>query len=96
MESSWEFQNLKDIEKMIIVSRDGTKVYLGDIARVEDGAKKRETIARYNGKNVIGISLNKVSDGNAIDIAKAVYLKLGKIKKLLPEGVSLKNEPYRL
>ncbi len=84
-----EFENLKEIAEMIVVSGDGMSFQLKEIASVEDSFKKIETIARYNGKNVVGLSLNKVSDGNAIDISKEVKMRLGEFRSMLPEGVSL-------
>ena len=84
-----EFENLQEIAEMIVVSGDGMSFPLKEIARVEDSFKKVETIARYNGKNVVGLSLNKVSDGNAIGISKEVKRRLDEFRSLLPEGVSL-------
>ena len=84
-----EFESLQEIAEMIVVSGDGMSFPLKEIARVEDSFKKVETIARYNGKNVVGLSLNKVSDGNAIDISKEVKRRLDEFRSILPEGVSL-------
>jgi hydrophobic/amphiphilic exporter-1 (mainly G- bacteria), HAE1 family len=60
-----EFERVEDIAEMLIVSRDGNSVALKEIAIVEDGAKKLENIARYQGKNVVALSLQKVSDDKA-------------------------------
>ncbi len=84
-----EFKNLQEISSMIVVSGEGMSFPLNEIARVEDSFKKVETIARYNGKNVVGLSLRKVSDGNAIDISKEVKKRLDEFRSLLPKGVSL-------
>ena len=84
-----EFKNPADLADMIIVSRDGSYFPLKEIARVEDSFEEVETIARYDGKNVVGLSLNKVSDGNAVDISKEVQRRLPEFRKMLPKGVSL-------
>ncbi|MDD3375776.1 MAG: efflux RND transporter permease subunit [Candidatus Omnitrophica bacterium] len=84
-----EFENPSDLADMIIVSRDGSHFPLKEIARIEDSFKEVETIARYNGKDVVGLSLNKVSDGNAVDISREVQRRLPEFRKLLPKGVSL-------
>jgi HAE1 family hydrophobic/amphiphilic exporter-1 len=84
-----EFESPEEISEMILVSRDGTNFPLKEIARVEDSFKKIETIARYNSKEVVGLSLKKVSDGNAIDISREVRSRLDEFRSLLPEGMSL-------
>lgn len=84
-----EFESPLEIADMLIVSRDGSRFPLKEIARVEDGFKKVETIARYNGEDVVGLSLNKVSDGNAVNISQEVRRRLPQLRQMLPEGVSL-------
>ncbi len=84
-----EFESPEEIANMLIVSRDGSRFPLKEIARVEDSFKEVETIARYNGKDVVGMSLNKVSDGNAVNISREVRKRLPALREMLPEGVSL-------
>jgi len=84
-----EFQSIAEIKDMMLTSQDGARFPLHEIATVEDSYKKIETIARYNGKEVVGLSLNKVSDGNAVDIAQAVQRRLGEFREFLPEGMHL-------
>ncbi|HQP10837.1 MAG TPA: efflux RND transporter permease subunit, partial [Candidatus Omnitrophota bacterium] len=84
-----EFNNPQEIAEMTVISRDGWSFPLSEIARVEDSFKKVETMARFNGKEVVGLSLNKVSDGNAIDIVKQVRRRMDEFRSLLPEGVNL-------
>jgi HAE1 family hydrophobic/amphiphilic exporter-1 len=84
-----EFQSVDEINNMMLTSQDGSRFPLHEIATVEDSFKKAETIARYNGKDVVGFSLNKVSDGNAADIAREIERRLGEFRKFLPEGIRL-------
>jgi HAE1 family hydrophobic/amphiphilic exporter-1 len=84
-----EFQSVDEIKNMMLTSQDGARFPLHEIAIVEDSCKKIETIARYNGKDVVGLSLNKVSDGNAVDIAQEIEHRLGEFREFLPEGMRL-------
>ncbi|MBT3394251.1 MAG: efflux RND transporter permease subunit [Waddliaceae bacterium] len=84
-----EFEDITEISEMLIVSRDGGAVALKDIATVYDGAKKVATRARHNGENSVGMSLKKVSDGNAIEIAKEVHKKLAKLEGIIPEDITI-------
>ena len=84
-----EFDSVDEIADMIFTSDDGVSFPLKDIAIVEDSFKEVETIARFNGQNAIKISIEKVSDGNAINISRDVNKRLPKLREMLPEGVNL-------
>lgn len=84
-----EFVTIEDIRNLVIVSGDGDQLQLKDIAMVVDGAKDVSSIARLNGKNGVGLAVNKVSDGFAVDIAKRIRKRLPQIKETLPEGVDI-------
>jgi len=84
-----EFENIDEIAKMKLVSSDGSSFCLEDIASVEDGYKKIESMARYNGKEVVGLSINKASDGNGVSIAQEMSRRLDAYRKILPQGVNL-------
>lgn len=84
-----EYENLQDIENTLITTRNGDSIPLKEIAIVEDGIKKIEKMARFNSKSVIGISVKKASDSNAVDIAKQVVGKLAAIQAALPNDAKL-------
>lgn len=84
-----EFEKPEEIADLLLVSRDGMRFPLRDIGRVEDSFKDVETIAHFDGKDVVGLSINKVSDGNAVDISRQIRRRLPEFRKILPEGVSL-------
>ncbi|MCK9614702.1 MAG: efflux RND transporter permease subunit [Candidatus Omnitrophica bacterium] len=84
-----EFESIYEIANMKLVSSDGTRFQLKDIAVIEDGYKKIDSMARYNGKNVVGISINKASDGNAISIARQMRSRMDSFREILPQGMKL-------
>ena len=84
-----EFQDVDEIANMTLTSSDGATFALKDIAAVEDSFKKVDSIARYNGRDVVGLSLKKVSDGNAVAVAKEVRGRLDEFREFLPEGMNL-------
>ena len=84
-----EFESVDEIANMLLTSVDGSSFLLKDIAVVEDGYKKIESIARYNGKEVVGLSINKASDGNAVAISKELKRRLDEFRKTLPQGMKL-------
>ncbi|MFA6357674.1 MAG: efflux RND transporter permease subunit [Candidatus Omnitrophota bacterium] len=84
-----EFESIDEIAQMKLVSSDGSDFFLKDIAVVEDGYKKIDSLARYQGKEVVGLSVNKASDGNAVSIALEMRRRLDAYRAILPQGVKL-------
>ncbi|MEA3306630.1 MAG: efflux RND transporter permease subunit [Elusimicrobiota bacterium] len=84
-----EFQNVDEIKNMWLTSSEGSKFKLKEIAVVEDSFKKIESIARYNGQEVVGLSLNKASDGNAAAVSDEALKRLSGFQKALPKGMKL-------
>ncbi|MFH1415748.1 MAG: efflux RND transporter permease subunit [Elusimicrobiota bacterium] len=84
-----EFKKISDIADMPFVSREGKTLKISDVGTVEDSYKKVETYTRYNGSEVVGLSVKKLSDGDAVSIVREVREVLKKIERTLPEGMKL-------
>ncbi|HEX2967579.1 MAG TPA: efflux RND transporter permease subunit [Bacteroidales bacterium] len=77
-----KFENLDEIRNLTIgASREGTPVKLQDIASVVDGVKESSKLARINGNPAIGISIQKQTDGNAVNISHAVLKVIADFEK---------------
>jgi multidrug efflux pump len=61
-----EFVNAEEMANVIVVSANGGKMYLRDIAQVIDSHKEQESFARLDGKNVITLNVIKRSGENLI------------------------------
>ncbi|MGH7463212.1 MAG: efflux RND transporter permease subunit, partial [Longimicrobiales bacterium] len=55
-------------------------ILVSDIGIVEDGFKEREAIARYNGKEAVGILLFKESGANTVRVMEDVEEVLGQLR----------------
>lgn len=84
-----EFATLDEMRNMELVSHEDSVVKLGDIAKVEDGYKEVKSIARYNRKDAVGLSIIKSNDGNTVEIAAEVEKMLPGLRKTLPQGMEL-------
>jgi len=84
-----EFESVDEIANTVLTSIDGSSFILKDIAAVEDSYKKIESIARFNGKEIVGLSINKASDGNAVAISKEIKRRLNEFRAILPKGMNL-------
>lgn len=82
-----QFESIRDIENVAILTATGNIVYLKDIAVITDGYHDQEQITRVNGKNAVGIHIMKQSDANTVKTCQAVQAEMEKIKQEL--GVDL-------
>lgn len=75
-----EFKNVEDIANLEITTIEGDTFKISDVANVTDAARDIEKGARYNGADVVIISVVKASDGNAIKISNALRKKLPELE----------------
>ncbi|SHM76950.1 multidrug efflux pump [Duganella sacchari] len=67
--------------------RDGSTVTLGDVARVELGARDYTFKARENGKNTSGASIAMSPGANAVKTAAAIRARMDELAKAMPTGM---------
>ncbi|GCE11490.1 efflux RND transporter permease subunit [Tengunoibacter tsumagoiensis] len=63
-----------------------TFIKLGDVATVKEDLAPSSTITRTNGKESLGISITKTTDGNTVAISKDLHDKLSDIEQKLGHG----------
>jgi HAE1 family hydrophobic/amphiphilic exporter-1 len=81
-----EFQSIQDIEDVVLLQRkNGTRVLLRDVAVVRDGFRERNAITRYNGKEAIGIIVNKEAGANTVEVAGKIKNVLAQLREEYPE-----------
>ncbi|MDP4266904.1 MAG: efflux RND transporter permease subunit [Bacteroidota bacterium] len=84
---SGKFTSLDQIRNLIIgAAKDGSVIRISDIATVVDGTKKSTKLARINGQQAIGLSIQKQTDGNAVEISKQVKKQLADFEKEYSKG----------
>lgn len=77
-----KFENPDQIRNLTIgASKDGTPIKLKDLATVVDGTRKTSRLARINGNPAIGISIQKQTEGNAVNISHAVHKAITDFEK---------------
>ena len=85
---SGELKSLEQVENIILSNNNGQTLRLADLAKVSFGTKERETYTRVNGKNSIGVIIEKTRDGNIVEIANTAKKQLEEMKSLFPKGAS--------
>ncbi|MFW5833318.1 MAG: efflux RND transporter permease subunit [Pseudomonadota bacterium] len=87
-------QTPADFEQIVLrAETDGGLVLLQDVARVEIGAERYETISRFNGQPAAGMAIRLASGANALDTADRVKARMDELSAFFPEGV-VYNVPY--
>ncbi|MGO4312465.1 efflux RND transporter permease subunit [Pseudomonas sp. KB_15] len=72
------------------ISAGGRLIKLGDIATVTRGFEDPPTYTvRHNGQPVLMLGITMTSDGNIVDLGKAMDTAVAKIQSELPHGVEL-------
>ncbi len=80
----------QEFEQLVLLTReDGTRLLLGDIARVVDGFEDTDFFFKFDGKPSLGIRIYRVGNQNALSVAGAVRTYIEKKNKELPAGISL-------
>ena len=81
-----EFKNI-----VIRANPDGSFVRVGDIARVEMGAKAADSFGRFNGKPGALIAIYQAPGANALAVGNGVQATLDRLSKDFPDGVAYKT-----
>jgi HAE1 family hydrophobic/amphiphilic exporter-1 len=89
-----ELQNVEEIGEVPIPTGGATadaprgQVPLREVAMVTDGFRERESIARYNGREAVGLLVFKGAEANTVRVAEQVEEVVGELRREYP-GVNI-------
>lgn len=79
----------RDIGSIVVAQREGTPVYVRDVAQVQEGPALRFGAVTRDGKEVaLGMALSRMGE-NAQNVVDAVKAKIKLAQQALPAGVSI-------
>jgi len=84
-----EVASPRDLAEFRLPLRTGGTVPLSEVADVVDGTEELRESSTYNGEPVIGLSINKRSDGNTVAIARDVYKAIEELKGTIDKDIEL-------
>lgn len=85
-----EYHSIDQLKNLVIDYRGNSPIRLSDVANI-NYASNSDSAATYNGDKTVGISITKKSDGNTVEVTKAVEERLKtQVDGLLPNGIHLK------
>ncbi|HKK87078.1 MAG TPA: efflux RND transporter permease subunit, partial [Roseovarius sp.] len=82
-------QSVEDFRDVVLDRIAGYPVRLGDVARVEPGVADDSTIARSDGRDAIGIAVQRQSQSNTLQISNAVRAEINRLRPTLPQGMEI-------
>jgi multidrug efflux pump len=83
--STEEFRNI-----LLKSMPDGSRVRLGDVARIELGGGVIQIDTFYDGEPAAGLAINLAPGTNAIAVSEAVKARLQELQPYFPEGVEIR------
>jgi cobalt-zinc-cadmium resistance protein CzcA len=82
---------LEDIRQIVVATRDGVPVAVGDVAEVLLGRELRTGAAMENGQEVVMGTVFMLVGENSRAVSQRVAAKLADVNRTLPEGVVAKT-----
>lgn len=79
-----------DFERIpLLTAGDGTRVLLGDVARVRDGFEETGKYARFDGEPAVFVQVFRVGEQQVLEVAREVRAYLDEARRWMPAGVTL-------
>ena len=79
----------EDFAQLVVSSRNGQLVRLGQVADVRDGTAEQRSLALFNNQLAVGIDVTKSKGASTTTVSDAVKAAIAKIQPTLPPGVKL-------
>ena len=83
-----EFTSLEEISGIVVATgEEGGKVYLRDVAEVEDSHEEMRINTRFNGETCVKLNVLKQAEANTVEVALAVRQKMRELSEDAPEDI---------
>ena len=89
VESKTGLSTVDDFDHMVVSSRNGSIVRLGDVADVRMGAENERTLLRSGGQPMAGLSILPQPGADQIAIADQVKQRVAQIRPTLPPDIRI-------
>jgi hydrophobe/amphiphile efflux-1 (HAE1) family protein len=88
--SGSRLKTVPEFENIIVKSnRDGSFIYLKDVARIELGAENYQSFNTINGSPSAGMGISLASGANALATSALIKAEVDRLSQQLPEGYKL-------
>ena len=87
--SDGQLENAKEFKTLVITTRDGAPVRLGDLGRVIDDTESNRQASWFNGRRGIVLAVQKQPGTNTVAVADAVHDLVARLRPQIPSTVRL-------
>ncbi len=85
LRTAGNYRSLEDIRNVVVATRSGGTVRVGQIARVVETPIRQTRIARIDGKPGIRMAVSKQSGKNTVEVARGVLAEVKRINEDFPQ-----------
>jgi multidrug efflux pump len=78
----------EEFRAIVVSTRSGYPVRLGEFARVEVGAEDERGEMRNNGRTSVGLGILRQSTANTLDVADGAKAEMERLRESMPDGMS--------
>ncbi len=89
IQATGQLENADQFRDMVVASRNGAPVHLGDLGRVYDGIQNYRNASWYNGERAIVLAVMRQPGTNTVEVATAVKKALAELMPSLPPSVKV-------
>jgi HAE1 family hydrophobic/amphiphilic exporter-1 len=72
-----ELEAVSEVEDLNVLRSDGTRVRIGELAKVSEAPRDREVISHLDGAEAVELEVFKEADANIVSVARSVKQHLG-------------------
>ncbi|WID97592.1 efflux RND transporter permease subunit [Bosea vestrisii] len=89
IEAETQLANAAHFADIIIATRDGRPVRLGDVAKVIDSVENLQLASWYDGSRALVVAVFRQPDANTVQVVDRVRTAIGQMQSLLPPATTL-------
>ncbi|MGO4666828.1 efflux RND transporter permease subunit [Bosea sp. 2RAB26] len=89
IQASTQLANAAQFADVIIATRNGKPVRLGDVAKVIDSVENTQTASTYDGMPAVVLAVQRQPDANTVDVVDRVKAMLPAFREQLPAAAQL-------
>jgi multidrug efflux pump subunit AcrB len=82
-------KQIEDLNNVPVTTRNGSVVYVRDVAHVRDGYPPQTNIARRDGRRAVLQSILKTGNASTLDIIRGIKERLPQIREALPPSFKI-------
>ncbi|TVQ71581.1 MAG: efflux RND transporter permease subunit [Chromatiaceae bacterium] len=85
LQTPGEFENLDQIRGTVVATRDGSPIYLHQVAQVRDTHQRITRLIRINDTPGVRLAVRKQADANTVQVAEAVRAEIARLNRENPQ-----------